>query len=67
MVADVDLSLHRGQVHALIGENGAGISESDIDKITQRTVALANLWVEEDYNSDNISAIYRMCGPFKGE
>ena len=43
----------------------AGIPESDIDKITERTVALAELWGAEDYNASNISEIYRMCGPFK--
>ncbi len=45
----------------------AGIPESDIDKITERTVALATLWGAEDYNAENISEIYRMCGPFKEE
>jgi len=47
----------------------AGIPESGIDKITERTVALANLWgmTEHGYNADTISEIYRMCGPFKDE
>jgi len=45
----------------------AGIPESDIDRITERTVALANLWGAESYNAENISEIYRMCGPFKEE
>ena len=45
----------------------AGIPESDIDRITERTVALATLWGAEDYNAENISEIYRMCGPFKQE
>jgi alcohol dehydrogenase YqhD (iron-dependent ADH family) len=45
----------------------AGIPESDIDKITERTVALATLWGAEDYNAENISEIYRMCGPFSEE
>ncbi|MDP6547019.1 MAG: iron-containing alcohol dehydrogenase [Phycisphaerae bacterium] len=46
-----------------------GIPESDIDQITERTVALANLWgmTEHGYNADTISEIYRMCGPFKEE
>jgi len=43
----------------------AGIPESDIDKITERTAVLANLWGLTDYNADNIGEIYRMCGPFK--
>ena len=45
----------------------AGIPESDIDKITERTAFLATLWGMTDYNEDNISEIYRMCGPFKDE
>jgi alcohol dehydrogenase YqhD (iron-dependent ADH family) len=45
----------------------AGIPESGIEKITERTVALANLWGLDAYNTENISEIYRMCGPFKGE
>jgi len=47
----------------------AGIPESGIDKITERTVALADLWgiTEHGYNADSISEIYRMCGPFKDE
>jgi len=45
----------------------AGIPESDIEKITERTVILANLWGLTDYNEDNISEIYGMCGPFKAE
>jgi len=45
----------------------AGIPATDIDKITERRVALANLWGLTDYNADNISEIYRMCGPFKEE
>ncbi len=43
----------------------AGIPESDIEKITERTAILAELWGLTDYNRDNISEIYRMCGPFK--
>ena len=45
----------------------AGIPESGIAKITELTVVLAKLWGAEDYNADNISEIYRMCGPFKSE
>ena len=47
----------------------AGIPESDIDKITERTAFLADLWgiTEHGYNADSISGIYRMCGPFKNE
>ncbi|NQT87043.1 iron-containing alcohol dehydrogenase [bacterium] len=45
----------------------AGIPESGIPAITDRTVALATLWGLDAYNADNISAIYRMCAPFKGE
>ena len=41
--------------------------QSDIDKITERTVALATLWGAADYNAENISEIYRMCGPFSQE
>jgi hypothetical protein len=46
-----------------------GIPEADIDRITERTVALANLWgmTEHGYNADSISEIYRLCGPFKEE
>lgn len=43
----------------------AGIPESDIGRITERTAVLANLWGLTDYNQDNISEIYGMCGPFK--
>jgi len=42
----------------------AGIPESDIEKISERTAFLANLWGLEDYNAENISEIYRMCEPF---
>jgi alcohol dehydrogenase YqhD (iron-dependent ADH family) len=45
----------------------AGIPESGIERITERTVALANLWGMRDYNAENISEIYRMCGPFESE
>lgn len=47
----------------------AGIPESDIDKITERTSFLANLWgiAEHGYNAETISEIYRLCGPFKEE
>ncbi|MBC8373102.1 MAG: iron-containing alcohol dehydrogenase [Planctomycetes bacterium] len=47
----------------------AGIPESDIDKITERTAFLADLWgiTEHGYNAESISEIYRMCGPFKDE
>jgi len=45
----------------------AGIPASGIDRITERTAFLANLWGLTDYNADNISEIYRMCGPFKDE
>jgi len=47
----------------------AGIPESGIDKITERTVVLANLWgmTEHGYNAESISEVYRMCGPFKEE
>jgi len=45
----------------------AGIPASGIDKVAERTAFLANLWGLTDYNVDNISEIYRMCGPFKDE
>ena len=47
----------------------AGIPQSGIERITERTVALANLWgmTDHGYNADSISGIYRMCGPFKEE
>jgi alcohol dehydrogenase YqhD (iron-dependent ADH family) len=42
----------------------AGIPASGIDKITEQTVRLANLWGLTHYNEENISGIYRTCGPF---
>jgi alcohol dehydrogenase YqhD (iron-dependent ADH family) len=45
----------------------AGIPESGIAKVTERTAVLAQLWGLADYNADNISEIYGMCGPFKAE
>ncbi len=45
----------------------AGIPESGIEKITERTLALANLWGVSGYDAETISGIYRSCGPFKDE
>jgi len=45
----------------------AGIPESGIAKVTERTAVLAQLWGLSDYNAGNISEIYGMCGPFKAE
>ena len=45
----------------------AGIPASGIDKIAERTAFLADLWGLTDYNVENISEIYRACGPFKEE
>jgi alcohol dehydrogenase YqhD (iron-dependent ADH family) len=55
------------QIGSCTSFSDVGIPESGIDQITERTVALANLWGLTDYNADNISEIYRMCGPFKEE
>jgi len=57
-----------GQIGSFTCFADAGIPESDIAKITERTDALANLWgLADQYNPDNISEIYHMCGPFKEE
>lgn len=57
-----------GKIGAYTCFADAGIPESGIAKITERTVALANLWgMADQYNAGNISEIYHMCAPFKEE